>query len=48
MATRSEMDNEIAERKNEIFKAMTSVEYYPAFAEEQVDIASARSFPFDL
>ena len=31
-----ETTNEIAERKSEIVKAMTDVEYHPVFIEEQV------------
>lgn len=39
MADRFEMANEIVERKNEIVKAITDLEYYPAIVEEQAYIS---------
>ncbi len=45
MADRLEMANKITDRKSEIVKAMTYVEYYPAIVEEQVGIAKYTKLP---
>lgn len=45
MADRIEITNEIAERRSEIAKAMTEVEYYPAIVEEQPNIAKHTKLP---
>lgn len=39
MADRFEMTNEMVEQKNEIVKAITDLEYYPAIVEEQPQIS---------
>ena len=45
MADEFEMANEIIERKKEIVKAITDVEYYPAIVEEQANIAKYTKLP---
>ena len=45
MSDKFEKTNEIAERKSEIVKAMTDVEYYPAIIEEQICVAKYTKLP---
>ncbi|MBL3889147.1 hypothetical protein IRV22_15620 [Bacillus cereus] len=45
MSDKSEITNKIAERKSEIVKAMTDVEYYPAIIEEQICVAKYTKLP---
>jgi hypothetical protein len=45
MADKSEMTNEIADRKRKIVKAMTEVEFYPVIVEEQANIATHTRLP---
>ncbi|MGH1160298.1 hypothetical protein ACQVTW_13995 [Bacillus mycoides] len=45
MLDKFEITNEIAERKSEIVKAMTDVEYYPVIKEEQICVAKYTKLP---
>lgn len=45
MADKFEVANEIVERRSEIVKVMTEVEYYPAIVEERADIAKHTKLP---
>ncbi|WP_342431124.1 hypothetical protein [Neobacillus sp. FSL H8-0543] len=45
MSDKFEITNEIAERKSEIVKAMTDVEFYPAIIEEQICVAKYTKLP---